>query len=88
MKFQFNKHFYRYSAFYSMIFWTCFFLSDILLDPSQTPAWYSLFVILILFIHAIRTVFFKEEKELTRMGYIFHLAMIVVIVYLKFILGK
>lgn len=25
MKFQFNKHFYRYSAFYSMIFWTCFF---------------------------------------------------------------
>ncbi|HEM3479100.1 hypothetical protein ACS60R_09060 [Streptococcus suis] len=88
MKFQFNKHFYRYNAFYSMIFWICFLLPDILLDPSQTPAWYSLFVILILFIHAIRTFFLKEEKELTRMGYIFHFGMIVLIVYLKFILGK
>lgn len=68
MKFQFNKHFYRYSAFYSMIFWTCFFLSDILIDPSQTPAWYSLLACLIIFINAIRVFFFKEEKELTRMG--------------------
>lgn len=68
MKFQFNKHFYRYSAFYSMIFWTYFFLSDILLDPSQTPAWYSLLACLIIFINAIWVFFFKEEKELTRMG--------------------
>ncbi|HFI0112911.1 TPA: hypothetical protein ACGO16_000316 [Streptococcus suis] len=88
MKLQFNKHFYRYNAFYSMVFWTCFLLPDILLDPSQTPAWYSLFVILILFIHAIRTFFFKEEKELTRMWHIFYIGMILLIVYLKFILGK
>lgn len=88
MKFQFNKHFYRYSAFYSMIFWTCFFLSDILLDPSQTPAWYSLLAYLIILIHAIRTFFFKEEKELTRMWHIFYIGMILLIVYLKFILGK
>ncbi|HFU4059921.1 TPA: hypothetical protein ACGOZ1_001338 [Streptococcus suis] len=88
MKFRFNKRFYRYSAFYSMVFWTCFFLPDILLDPSQTPAWYSLFVILILFIHAIRAFFIKEEKELTRMWHIFYIGMILLIVYLKFILGK
>ncbi|HFI0343447.1 TPA: hypothetical protein ACGOV5_001137 [Streptococcus suis] len=88
MKFQFNKHFYRYNAFYSMVFCTCFFLPDILLDPSQTPVWYSLLVILILFIHAIRTFFFKEEKELTRMWHIFYIGMILLIVYLKFILGK
>ncbi len=87
MKFQFNKHFYRYSAFYSMIFGLVF-LSDILLDPSQTPAWYSLLACLIIFINAIRVFFFKEEKELTRMGYIFYIGLIVVIIYLKFILGK
>ncbi|HFI0147409.1 TPA: hypothetical protein ACGO01_000045 [Streptococcus suis] len=88
MTFQFNKHFYRYSAFYSMVFWTCFFLPDFFKDSSPSPTWYSLFVILILFIHAIRTFFFKEEKELTRMGYIFHLVMIVLIIYLKLVLGK
>ncbi|HEM3695664.1 TPA: hypothetical protein U1D18_001026 [Streptococcus suis] len=88
MKFQFNKHFYRYSAFYSMIFWTCFLLPNFFKDSSPSPTWYSLFVILILFIHAIRTFFFKEEKELTRMGYIFHLVMIVLIIYLKLVLGK
>ncbi|AUA19451.1 hypothetical protein CWI26_08180 [Streptococcus suis] len=88
MKFQFNKHFYRYSAFYSMIFWTCFFLSDILLDSSQSPAWYSLLASMIILIHAIRTFFFKEEKELTRMWHIFYIGMILLIVYLKFILGK
>ncbi|MFM0612147.1 hypothetical protein P7J31_09100 [Streptococcus suis] len=88
MKFQFNKHFYRYNAFYSMIFWICFLLPDILLDPSQTPAWYSLFVILILFIHAIRTFFLNEEKELTRMGYIFYIGLIVLIIFLRFIFGK
>ncbi|HEM4776168.1 TPA: hypothetical protein U1076_000964 [Streptococcus suis] len=88
MKFQFNKHFYRYSAFYSMIFWTCFFLSDILLDPSQTPAWYSLLASMIILIHAIRTFFFKEEKGSNGMGYIFYIGLIVVIIYLKFILGK
>ncbi|HEL1824526.1 TPA: hypothetical protein TXY95_001575 [Streptococcus suis] len=88
MKFQFNKHFYRYSAFYYLVFWSCFFLSDILLDPSQTPAWYSLLASMIILIHVIRTFFFKEEKELTRMGYIFYIGLIVVIIYLKFILGK
>lgn len=88
MKFQFNKHFYRYHAFYSMVFWTCFFLPDFFKDSSPNPTWYSLFVILILFIHAIRVFFFKEEKELTRMGYIFYIGSIVVIIYLKFILGK
>ncbi|HFU3800137.1 TPA: hypothetical protein ACGO0I_001166 [Streptococcus suis] len=88
MKFQFNKHFYRYSAFYSMVFWSCFLLPNFFKDSSPSPTWYSLFVILILFIHAIRTFFFKEEKELTRMGYIFHLVMIVLIIYLKLVLGK
>ncbi|MGQ7556360.1 hypothetical protein ACTGYQ_03255 [Streptococcus suis] len=88
MKFQFNKHFYRYSAFYSLVFWSCFFLSDILLDSSQTPAWYSLLACLIILIHASEFLFFKEEKELTRMGYIFYIGLIVVIIYLKFILGK
>ncbi|HFI2447639.1 TPA: hypothetical protein ACGO8L_000668 [Streptococcus suis] len=88
MKFQFNKHFYRYNAFYSMVFWTCFLLPDFFKDSSPSPTWYSLFVILILSIHAIRTFFFKEEKELTRMGYIFYIGLIVVIIYLKFILGK
>ncbi|HEM5051646.1 TPA: hypothetical protein U1265_000038 [Streptococcus suis] len=88
MKFQFNKHFYRYSAFYSMIFWTCFFLSDFFRENSPTPTWYSLLACLIILIHAIRTFFFKEEKELTRMGYIFYIGSIVVIIYLKFILGK
>ncbi|HFI0215263.1 TPA: hypothetical protein ACGOVI_000419 [Streptococcus suis] len=43
---------------------------------------------MIILIHAIRTFFFKEEKELTRMGYILHLGMIVLIIYLKFVLGK
>ncbi|HFI0305320.1 TPA: hypothetical protein ACGOVM_000345 [Streptococcus suis] len=88
MKFQFNKSFYRYSAFYSLVFWACFFLSDILLDSSQTPAWYSLLACLIIFINVIRTFFFKEEKELTRMGYTFYIGSIVVIIYLKFILDK
>ncbi|HFI0568289.1 TPA: hypothetical protein ACGO9X_000166 [Streptococcus suis] len=88
MKFQFNKHFYRYHAFYSMVFWTCFFLPDFFKDSSPNPTWYSLLVILILFIHAIRTFFFKEEKELTRMWHIFYIGMILLIVYLKFILGK
>ncbi|HFI0091379.1 TPA: hypothetical protein ACGO21_000036 [Streptococcus suis] len=88
MKFQFNKHFYRYHAFYSMVFWTCFFLPDFFKDSSPNPTWYSLFVILILFIHAIRTFFFKEEKELTRMWHIFYIGLIVVIICLKFVLGK
>ncbi len=88
MKFQFNKHFYRYNAFYSMIFWICFLLPDILLDPSQTPAWYSLLACLIIFINAIRVFFFKEEKELTRMGYIFYIGLIVLIIFLRFIFGK
>ncbi|HFI0540295.1 TPA: hypothetical protein ACGOXT_001060 [Streptococcus suis] len=43
---------------------------------------------LIIFINAIRVFFFKEEKELTRMGYIFYIGLIVVIIYLKFIFGK
>ncbi|WP_260464845.1 hypothetical protein [Streptococcus suis] len=43
---------------------------------------------MIILIHVIRTFFFKEEKELTRMGYIFYIGLIVVIIYLKFILGK
>ncbi|HFI0702334.1 TPA: hypothetical protein ACGPA6_001860 [Streptococcus suis] len=88
MKFQFNKHFYRYSAFYSMIFWICFLLPDFFKDSSPSPTWYALLAFLIVFFNAIRAFFFKEEKELTRMGYIFHLIMIMVIVYLKFILGK
>ncbi|HFU3844878.1 TPA: hypothetical protein ACGO5P_001926 [Streptococcus suis] len=88
MKFQFNKHFYRYSAFYSMIFWICFLLPDFFNDSSPSPTWYVLLAFLIIFFNAIRTFFFKGETELTRMGYIFHLGMIVVIVYLKFILGK
>ncbi|MCK3904945.1 hypothetical protein HCC14_05455 [Streptococcus suis] len=88
MKFQFNKHFYRYNAFYSMIFWICFLLPDFFKDNSPSPTWYALLAFLIVFFNAIRAFFFKEEKELTRMGYIFHLIMIMVIVYLKFILGK
>ncbi|HFI0694030.1 TPA: hypothetical protein ACGO4F_000069 [Streptococcus suis] len=88
MKFQFNKHFYRYNAFYSMIFWTCFLLPDFFTDSSQSPTWYALLAFLIVFINAIRAFFFKEEKELTRMGYILHLGMIVLIIYLKFVLGK
>ncbi|HFI0106401.1 TPA: hypothetical protein ACGORX_000736 [Streptococcus suis] len=88
MKFQFNKHFYRYNAFYSMIFWICYLLPDFFKDSSPSPTWYSLFVILILFIHAIRTFFFKEEKELTRMGYIFYIGMIALIIFLRFVLGK
>ncbi|HFI0634852.1 TPA: hypothetical protein ACGO2G_001332 [Streptococcus suis] len=88
MKFQFNKHFYRYHAFYFLVFWSCFLLPDFFKDSSPSPTWYSLFVILILFIHAIRTFFFKEEKELTRMWHIFYIGMILLIVYLKFILGK
>ncbi|WP_029186176.1 hypothetical protein [Streptococcus suis] len=88
MKFQFNKHFYRYNAFYSMIFWLCFLLPDFFKDSSPSPTWYALLAILILTIQAIRTFFFKEEKELTRMGYIFHLVMIALIIYLKFVLGK
>lgn len=88
MKFQFNKHFYRYSAFYSMIFWICYLLPDFFKDSSPSPTWYSLFVILILFIHAIRTFFFKEEKELTRMGYIFYIGIIALIIFLRFVLGK
>ncbi|HEP1832228.1 TPA: hypothetical protein VB850_000542 [Streptococcus suis] len=88
MKFQFNKHFYRYSAFYSMIFWICFLLPDFFKDSSPSPTWYALLAFLIVFFNAIRAFFFKGEKELTRMGYTFHLGMIVVIVYLKFILGK
>ncbi|MFM0776698.1 hypothetical protein P7J56_02550 [Streptococcus suis] len=43
---------------------------------------------MIILIHAIRTFFFKEEKELTRMWHIFYIGMILLIVYLKFILGK
>ncbi|HFI0025242.1 TPA: hypothetical protein ACGOVU_000326 [Streptococcus suis] len=88
MKFQFNKHFYRYNAFYSMIFWLCFLLPDFFKDNSPSPTWYALLAFLIVFFNAIRAFFFKEEKELTRMGYIFHLIMIMVIVYLKFILAK
>ncbi|HFI0265654.1 TPA: hypothetical protein ACGOU9_002114 [Streptococcus suis] len=88
MKLQFNKHFYRYNAFYYMIFWICFLLPDFFKDSSPSPTWYALLAFLIVFINAIQAFFFKEEKELTRMGYIFHLGMIVVIVYLRFILGK
>ncbi|HEL2401456.1 TPA: hypothetical protein ACGORU_001239 [Streptococcus suis] len=88
MKFRFNKRFYRYNAFYSMIFWLCFLLPDFFKDNSPSPTWYALLAFLIVFFNAIRAFFFKEEKELTRMGYIFHLIMIMVIVYLKFILGK
>ncbi|HFI0702890.1 TPA: hypothetical protein ACGO43_000227 [Streptococcus suis] len=88
MKFQFNKHFYRYNAFYSLVFWTCFLLPGFFKDSSPNSTWYALLVILILTIQAIRTFFFKEEKELTRMGYILHLGMIVLIIYLKFVLGK
>ncbi|HHT7825710.1 TPA: hypothetical protein ACT2IM_000289 [Streptococcus suis] len=54
----------------------------------QLQLGYSLLACLIIFINAIRTFFFKEEKELTRMGYIFYIGLIVVIIYLKFILGK
>ncbi|HFI0346299.1 TPA: hypothetical protein ACGOWL_001724 [Streptococcus suis] len=88
MEFRFNKRFYRYNAFYSMIFWICFLLPDFFKDNSPSPTWYALLAFLIVFFNAIRAFFFKEEKELTRMGYIFHLGMIVVIVYLRFILGK
>ncbi len=83
MKIRFNKYFYRFSNFYSMVFWICF-----LLPTDQCPLWYTSLILIIIPIHIFRAFFLKEEKELTRIGYIFYIGLIVLIIFLRFILGK
>ncbi|QZS60355.1 hypothetical protein K6972_07275 [Streptococcus suis] len=88
MKIRFNKYFYRFSNFYSMIFWICFLLPTANDSFDQWPLWYTSLILIIIPIHIFRAFFLNEEKELTRMGYIFYIGLIVLIIFLRFILGK
>ncbi len=82
MKFSFNRRFYRYSHFYQFLFWSLFLLPISSAFSDKKYLWFDILIIPILLTHAYRAFFYKDEKELSKYGFIFHIGLILLVSYL------